>query len=126
MLIANGYSGLSESLQAKGKSSDAEESRRKSIEWLEKAIALGPDRPLLQHRLELWRERMDQLAEVRYQAHIEKLWSAKQFAEVHDAMLKGVKEQEHRVNSNQDRVRATKLLADRLDRLAYFLAHSPS
>jgi tetratricopeptide (TPR) repeat protein len=108
-----------------GKSREAEEALRRSINYGEKAVALAPDRALPKHNLEVARQMLDRQHELALQEEIDKLCTAERFADAVDAFARGVAEQEEQVRSGKDREAAARRLAYRLDRFAWFLAHCP-
>ena len=120
------YADLGKCLLGKSKFQEAESNFKKSVDYLETAASLTPDRPLLQHELERARERLELVRDLVEQQELEKLLKAERFADARDLMLRGIEKLEQRLANDKERAAATRPLAFRLIRLASFLAHCPS
>jgi tetratricopeptide (TPR) repeat protein len=123
--LATAYLQLGELQQQLGKRPAAEATLKKGIDYGEKAVALGPDRPLPRHNLEVARQALERLREQALQEEITRLCKAERFADAIDLCRRNIKEQEERARSGKGREAAVRRLADRLDRFAWFLAHCP-
>jgi tetratricopeptide (TPR) repeat protein len=123
--LASTYASLGEQRQQRGKRPEAEAALRKAIEYGEKAVELAPDRPLYKHNLEVARDMLDRQHEQELQDEVNRLCVAERFADAIDLCERKVAEQEEQVRSGKDREAATRRLAYRVDRLAWFLAHCP-
>ncbi len=123
--LALAYLVLGEHCQRKGQPAGAESALQQSIRYGEQAAALDPERPLIQHRLDLARQLLEQQREQPQLEEINKLWTAERYAECIAVCRRAVQEQEERVRSGQDRQAANRCLAGRLDQLARRLAHCP-
>jgi tetratricopeptide (TPR) repeat protein len=123
--LALTYLQLAELRQQQGKATEAEAAFTKAIDYGEKAVALDPARPLPRHNLEVARQSLARQREQAHQAELAKLWAAERFADIYDAYVRGIEQQERQVDLGKDREGASRLLAYRLDRFAWFLAHCP-
>jgi tetratricopeptide (TPR) repeat protein len=123
--LAGTHLELGELRQQLGKAREAEAALRKSVEYGEQAVALAPDRPLAKDNLELARQMLDQQHEQELQEEIAQLLAAERFADAAEVWQQRVAEQEEALRAGRDRAAATRRLAYRLDRLAWFLAHCP-
>jgi tetratricopeptide (TPR) repeat protein len=123
--LASAYRVLAEVQQSRGKPGEVEATLRKAIEYGEKAVALDPDRPLRKHSLELARRMLDRHREQAFQEEVNRLCAAERFADALDVCWRGIDEQEKRLPTARDRDAAISLLAYRLDRFAWLLAHCP-
>src|SRR5262249_43787436 len=111
--------------QQLGKRSAAEATFKKAIDYGEKAVSLDPDRPLPKHNLEVARQMLDGLHDHALQEELDKLCRTERYADAIELCHRSIDEQEERVRSGKDRDAATRRLAFRLDRFAWFLAHCP-
>jgi tetratricopeptide (TPR) repeat protein len=123
--LASAYASLGEQRQQRGKRPEAEAALRKAIVYGEKAVELAPDRPLYKHNLEVARDMLDRQHEQELQDEVNRLCMAEHFADAIDLCERKIAEQEEQVRSGNDREAATRRLAYRVDRLAWFLAHCP-
>jgi tetratricopeptide (TPR) repeat protein len=123
--LAGVYLSLGELQQRLGKRSAAEASLKKAIEYGEKAVAREPDRPLPRHNLDVARQTLDRVRDQALEDEVTKLWKAERFADAVDLCLRSIDEPEEQVRLGRDRDAAVRRLAYRLNRLAWFLAHSP-
>jgi tetratricopeptide (TPR) repeat protein len=123
--LAGAYLQLGEFQQRLGKSSQAESSLRKAIDYGEKAVGLERDRPLASHNLEVARRMLEGLRERALQEEITKLCAAQRFADAIDLYSRTIEDQEKQVRSGKDHEVAVRRLAYRLDRFGWFLAHCP-
>jgi tetratricopeptide (TPR) repeat protein len=114
-------------LQQQGKSAEVETSLRKAIDYGEQALKVGPGRPrLVAENLELARQALDRLREFTHEESINRLYLANRFNEAFEVASRGIEEMEKRSRSDKDGQAAVGLLANRLDHLAFFLAHCPA
>jgi tetratricopeptide (TPR) repeat protein len=116
---------LGEFQQQLGKNPEAEASLNKAIEYGEQALALDPTRPLIKHHLELVHQFLDRQREQAHHEEFMKLWKAERYADAIDHYVRGIAEQEERSKSVKAREATTRILAYRLDQLAWHLAHCP-
>lgn len=123
--LATAYLRLGELQKQQAKRPAAEASLKKAIDYGERAVALQPGRVLTRHNLDVARQMLEELREHALQEEITKLCSAERFADAVDLYRRGIEEQEEQVRSGKDREAATRRLAYRLDRFAWFLAHCP-
>jgi tetratricopeptide (TPR) repeat protein len=123
--LETAYLALGEWRLQQGQRREGEAALRKAIDYGEKAVELDPDRPLPRHNLEVAREMLDGRAEQELREEIDRLCTAERFGEVSDLFEERVAESEKRLGAGQDREAATRHLADRLDRFAWFLGHCP-
>jgi|GEM_PF-2302801 len=125
--LAVAYLRLADLREQQGKLAESEAALGKSIVHGEAALALGPDRPLLvRDNLEMARQMLTGLRERAHREAIDRLTSAGRWADAEAAHRRGITEQEERAKAGPDREVATRILADRLERFAWFLAHCPS
>jgi tetratricopeptide (TPR) repeat protein len=123
--LEDAYLSLGQWRFRQGQRRQGEAALRKAIDYGEKAVELAPDRALARHNLEVAREMLDGQAEQELQEEIDRLCTAERFGEVSDLFAQRVAESEKRLGSGKDRDAATRRLAERLDRFAWFLAHCP-
>jgi tetratricopeptide (TPR) repeat protein len=123
--LATAYLELGDAQRRSGKRADAEASFQKSIEYGKKAVAHAPDRPLPRHNLDVARASLEELHEESLEAEANRLCAEESFAEAIDLWHRKIEEQEERLRAGTDRDLATRLLASRLDRLAWVLTHCP-
>jgi tetratricopeptide (TPR) repeat protein len=123
--LETAYLALGEWRLQQGQRREGEAALRKAIDYGEKAVELAPDRPLPKHNLEVAREMLEGRAEQELQEEIDRLCAAERFGAVSDLFAERVAESEKRLGSGKDREAATRRLADRLDRFAWFLGHCP-
>jgi tetratricopeptide (TPR) repeat protein len=122
--LADAYLLLAE-MRQQFRRGEPEPALRKAIEYGERAVKLQPDRPLVQHNLEMARRALDRLREQAFQEEISKLYKAGRYADAVTAHSEGVAEQEKRLKAGQDRELASRSLAYRLSQFSWFLAHCP-
>jgi tetratricopeptide (TPR) repeat protein len=116
---------MAELQDQQGKRGEAEDALKKAITWGEEATRLDPDRQLVRNNLEAARRMLDGLREQALQERIDKLVGEQRFADAAAICRRGVEDQEEQVRLSADRDAATRRLAYRLDRCAWFLAHCP-
>ena len=98
---------------------------KKAIDYGEKAIALDPSRPLLQHNLRVARGTLEILRDEDFGVEVEKLAKAGRFAEVVERYNRNVEEMDRRVRGGDNPDLVVPILAARLERFAWLLAHCP-
>jgi tetratricopeptide (TPR) repeat protein len=104
----------------------AEESLKNAIAYGEKAIALDPSRQLYQHNLQVARRALDELRDQVFQDEVEKLARAERFFEMVDLFTRDIEARDRHLRAGKDVELALPILAHRLDRLAWILAHCPN
>lgn len=124
--IAHVYLELAELQELLGKYREAEQSAAKAVQRGEKALALGPDRPLVvKDNLERARSMVDRMHERMNQAQLDKLFAEKRYADAQEQYMLGIKEWEDRFRADKSSDPVKRMLAYKLDRFAWFLAHCP-
>jgi tetratricopeptide (TPR) repeat protein len=124
--VALAYLRLGRVQEWKGKPGPAEESLKKSIDYGEKAVALDPSRQLYQHNLQVARRALEGLRDEAFQDEVEKLARAERFLEMVNLYTRDIEAKDRLVRAGKDIELAVPILAHRLDRLAWFLAHCPN
>jgi tetratricopeptide (TPR) repeat protein len=110
----------------KGKSGPAEESLKKAIDYGEKAVALDPSRQLYQHNLQVARRALEELRDQAFQVEVEKLARAERFLDLVDLFTHDIEAKDRLVRAGKDVELVLPILAHRLDRLAWLMAHCPN
>jgi tetratricopeptide (TPR) repeat protein len=123
--LAAAHLELSDLRQQQGQRREAETALLKAIEYGEQAVALAPNRPLPRHKLELARQMLERQREQDLQEEIGRLYTAERFGDAAEMWSQRIEEQEELLRAGQDREAATRRLAGRLARFAWFLAHCP-
>jgi tetratricopeptide (TPR) repeat protein len=123
--LAAAYGQLGELLVHLGKRPEAVAVLKKAIDYGEEAETRDPGRPLTKHNLDVSRRLLERQHEEDLQEEIDRLWTAERFADAGEVFVRGIAEQEALLRSDKDREAATRRLAYRLDRYAWFLAHCP-
>jgi tetratricopeptide (TPR) repeat protein len=123
--LALAYLHIAELQSASDQASKKEASLKKAIEYGEKAVEADPTRPLPKHNLDLARRSLAMLQDRAFQEEIGKLDKAGRFAEIINSYQRSIQEQETRIKTGKDPELPASILAHRLDRLAWFLAHCP-
>jgi tetratricopeptide (TPR) repeat protein len=124
--LALAYLRLGQVQEWKGKSGPAEESLKKAIEYGDKAVALDPSRPLYQHNLQVARRALEELRDQVFQDEVEKLERAERFIDVVNLFTRDIEARDRLVRAGKDVELGLPILAQRLDRLAWLLAHCPN
>src|SRR5262249_43049156 len=88
--LAEAWLVLAELRQRENKPRDAEAALVKSIQYGEKAVKLAPDRPLVQHNLEVARNHLDRLREQAHLDEINRAMAAERYAEALELSARGV------------------------------------
>jgi hypothetical protein len=104
----------------------AEENLKKAIDYGEKAVALDPSRPLCQHNLLVARRELEDLRDLVFQGEVERLSRGGHFLDVVNMYARDIEDKDQRLRAGKDVELVVPILADRLDRLAWLLAHCPN
>ncbi len=123
--LAEAYLQLARMQSSHGKPSELAATLKNSIEHGEKAVELNPNRPLPKHNLEVARRTLARATERAFEEEIETLTRAGKYPEIIDAYTRSIKEQEAALERGKDPDLPRSILASRLDRFAWLLAHCP-
>jgi tetratricopeptide (TPR) repeat protein len=96
---------------------------KKAIDYGEKAVARDPNQAQCKLNLETARFRLFTLRETAFREEIDQLYQARRHGRILERYQQSVEEQEEQVRSGKERDSAQRLLAYRLNSLAWFLAH---
>jgi tetratricopeptide (TPR) repeat protein len=111
--------------QSPADAAKAETRLKKAIEYAEKAVELDPTRPLPKHNLDVARRSLAALQDRAFRNEVGKLDKAGKYVEIITIYRRSIQEQETRLKTSKDPELSGSILAYRLDRFAWFLAHCP-